>query len=287
MTNPSDTRTIEVELPIDAPREAVWKALTDAGELKRWFPFDARTEPGEGGMIALSWGAEMQGAMRIRTWKPNERLTTTWMEPTELFGAPPPRPKDAAPSPFETDREAAARLVVDFHLEGRRGVTVLRLAHSGFSRDARWDEEFTAHRRGWNFELRSLRNYLEHHRDRTRQVVWVRQPVSIALDDAWRKLMGPSGVLREGSLEGIRAGDRYGFTTVHGDRFEGEAFNVEPPFEFSGDVQNQGLAMLRCGVETWTGRPEAIFWVSTWDDPSRAAQYRQRWTGTLRSLFAA
>jgi len=33
--------------------ESVWKALTNAEELKRWFPLEARAEPGKGGKIRL------------------------------------------------------------------------------------------------------------------------------------------------------------------------------------------------------------------------------------------
>jgi uncharacterized protein YndB with AHSA1/START domain len=38
-------RTVETEMAIDAPLEAVWKALTEAGELTRWFPVEARSSP--------------------------------------------------------------------------------------------------------------------------------------------------------------------------------------------------------------------------------------------------
>lgn len=39
--------TVEIEAPI----ERVWRALTEAAELERWFPLEARVEPGEGGSI--------------------------------------------------------------------------------------------------------------------------------------------------------------------------------------------------------------------------------------------
>ena len=76
MTSKIRTRSIEIEIPISASPEAVWKALTDPGELTRWFPLEARVEPGEGGAIALSWGGGMDGENRIRIWQPNRRLQT-------------------------------------------------------------------------------------------------------------------------------------------------------------------------------------------------------------------
>ena len=38
MTGKTRTRSIEIEVPINASPEAVWKALTDPRELTRWFP---------------------------------------------------------------------------------------------------------------------------------------------------------------------------------------------------------------------------------------------------------
>ena len=293
----TDTRSIEVELSMDAPPEAVWKALTDPEELTRWFPFDAKTEPakaeapsgrapGPGGYLAHSWGAALQGRNRIKLWEPETRLQTTWFEPTDLFGKPPEPPKDAVRSAFQDDPEGAARLLVDYFLEGGGGTTVLRLVHSGFSKDARWDEEFTSHRRGWNFELRSLRNYLNHHLGKERHVVWVRRPVSGDLRDAWERIVGRDALARAGSIDGAVAGRSYDVTTVHGDRLQGEVFNAEPPAEFAGAVANLDHSLLRCGIEAYSGRPEAMFWLSTWGESGRAERFRNRWTETMQSLFA-
>jgi len=47
-------RVISKQIEIGAPPEAVWKALTDPEELKRWFTLDAPVKPGPGGEIFLS-----------------------------------------------------------------------------------------------------------------------------------------------------------------------------------------------------------------------------------------
>jgi uncharacterized protein YndB with AHSA1/START domain len=44
-------RRVEREIEINAVVEDVWKALTDANELARWFPLEARVTPGVGGKI--------------------------------------------------------------------------------------------------------------------------------------------------------------------------------------------------------------------------------------------
>jgi uncharacterized protein YndB with AHSA1/START domain len=59
------TRQIEKKIQINVPVEAVWKALTDAQELMRWFPLDAKVEPGKGGSIWISWGPPYEGGCKI------------------------------------------------------------------------------------------------------------------------------------------------------------------------------------------------------------------------------
>lgn len=43
---PKKERRVEREVKINAPIAEVWKALTDAKELARWFPLEARVTPG-------------------------------------------------------------------------------------------------------------------------------------------------------------------------------------------------------------------------------------------------
>jgi uncharacterized protein YndB with AHSA1/START domain len=108
------TRAHTHEIEIAAPMDAVWKAISDAEELTRWFPLEAQVEPGAGGVIRYRWG-DMQGICRIESWEPPNHLRTSWM---------------AFDMPQQSSGEA--RLAVDWFLEGRGGRTVLRLVHSGF-----------------------------------------------------------------------------------------------------------------------------------------------------------
>ncbi len=106
-----DARTIEKTLEIAAPPEAVWKTLTDAKELVRWFPLKAEVEPRVGGRIWLSWEGEFEGEHRIEIFEPERHLRTTW-------------------NPMTKDEGGPTELSVDYHLEGRGGGTILRLVHS-------------------------------------------------------------------------------------------------------------------------------------------------------------
>ena len=71
-----ETRAVEREIEIDAPLAAVWKALTDAEELTRWFPLNAGVTPGVGGSVWMSWtDTEGEGAP-IEVWEPERHLRT-------------------------------------------------------------------------------------------------------------------------------------------------------------------------------------------------------------------
>jgi uncharacterized protein YndB with AHSA1/START domain len=48
------TRQQTHEIVIDAPIEAVWKAIVDGEELTRWFVEEATVEPGVGGTFTIS-----------------------------------------------------------------------------------------------------------------------------------------------------------------------------------------------------------------------------------------
>jgi uncharacterized protein YndB with AHSA1/START domain len=47
--NDPPARRFEMTIDVNAPADAVWSALTEARELTRWFPLEARVVPGEGG----------------------------------------------------------------------------------------------------------------------------------------------------------------------------------------------------------------------------------------------
>lgn len=68
------TRSIVHEIEIDAPIETVWKALTEAEELTRWFSELARVTPGVGGSYWVSWGEGQSGESRVEAWEPGRRI---------------------------------------------------------------------------------------------------------------------------------------------------------------------------------------------------------------------
>jgi uncharacterized protein YndB with AHSA1/START domain len=165
-------RRVEAEIEIDAPIDAVWHALTDADELVRWFPLDARVTPGEDGELWMSWKNEWEGASRILAWDPPRRLRTTW---------------------GEIDGEVGGQRT-EYNLEARGGRTYLRVVTSGFPDDPTWDAWVEGTQRGWTFELFSLRHYLEQHAGEDRDVLYLRRRTRLPRQEAWERLTGPDGL---------------------------------------------------------------------------------------------
>ncbi len=177
-------RAFRMALDIDASREDVWRALTEAGELVRWFPTAARVTPGEGGSMTWSWSKGWDWETRIDAWEPGRMLRLVQDDA---------RPYDAEGRPLPPGQVEPARIAMEFTLETHEGKTRIRLVHSGFGSGAAWDDELEGITEGWQAELRSLRHYLERHRgkDRVFELAWV--TTRLSRDEAWARLLGPGG----------------------------------------------------------------------------------------------
>lgn len=262
-------RAIEVTLEIAAPVERVWKAITDPRELERWFPLQARVTPGVGGEVFMSWGPPWEGGSRIEAWDENERLRTRG---------------------FMEHGDAS---LVEYTLEARGGKTLLRLVHSGFAKGGDWEDELLGGtRRGWRYELRSLRHYLERHAGADRSTLWPKANVRGTAAEVWKRLLGKDGFAREGRVEGLKEGDRYGVTAATGDVFAGRVVVNDPPYEFSATVEslNDGLLALRthdvAGPDPKHGHVASL-WLSTWGVPQRdLTTLGERWRKLLDGLAA-
>lgn len=293
--NPSEgsraTRVIETEIEIDAPVGAVWKALTDAEELTRWFPLSASVSPGKDGTIAMAWGQEYQAKAKIEIWEPNERLRMVF----PLSGAS--REEDSsgesASSEPQLSDESIGRnskgipMIQEWTFETRAGKTLVRLVHSGFGAGEDWqDEIYEGTRRGWAFELRGLRHYLENHPGTRRDTVWVQMYHGLPTGEAWSRLMSPRGLLAQGSLADPVEGDGYDIVAATGDRFQGTVHVWNPPHDFAATVAGINDAFLRFRLDRYMDRPEANFWLSTYGVPrDRLATLETGWRSLMEDLF--
>jgi uncharacterized protein YndB with AHSA1/START domain len=245
MEEATGTRAVEETVEIAATPEQVWRALTEAAELERWFPLEARVVPGEGGEIHLSWKNEFAGTSRIVAWEPPRRLAARYG-----FG----------------EEAGGAVEVTEYRLEARGGGTVLRVVTSGIPEGAAWDDWYHGTRRGWRYELRSLKHYLERHAGQPRQVVYLRRRVQLSPEEIWRRLTGPDG--------------------WH--PLPGRPIHEEPGWQWAAVVDRPPDALVRISVEPTMEPParDATLWLAAWGDHGdELARIRGEWLPRLERLF--
>lgn len=268
------TRTIERTIEINAPIEAVWKALTDAEELKRWFPFDAKVKHGPGGSIWISWGPPYEGENWIEIWSPPNhlRVKDEWTEHAEI----------------EKGRSERSKIAIDYFLETKGGKTVLRLVHSGFGSNSDWDDEYDAVSTGWIMELIALKHYLENHAGKDRRVVWAVAKIPISREEAWKRLMTPSGLLGASSNFYPEKNGNYKLVPSKGEAIEGKV-GASGLFHFSGTVDNLNNGLFRIWVEKWTSPEPKVhvnLWLSGYEIPiAKILAFQTNWTKLLMKLF--
>lgn len=238
------SRAVLKEVVIDAPPDVVWRALTDAEELKRWFPIDARVEPGLGGSIWISWGSGVEGKAPITAWEPNRHFQ--W-----------------------TEERGPVKLAIDFHLEAQGGKTVVRLVQSGFGAGPDWDDEFHMVDGGWAYFVQHLRWYLERHRGTPRDVISFRERVPLSGADAFARLTGPGGFSTRGALSSASAGGAFSDRTSAGDAISGTVVaRSDGTGQMGFTIAEANEAILFLEMEPDPAGCRAGFWLSTYGLPS-------------------
>jgi uncharacterized protein YndB with AHSA1/START domain len=273
---PDDTRALDITVDIDAPIEDVWRALTDADELVRWFPLVARVTPGTGGTMHWSWGDAWSGIARIDAWDPPRLLRL--VDEYRGFDAE-GRPRPDVPRP-------SGSIVMEFTLETREGKTRLRLVHSGFGSGGHWDDEYDATGNGWAFELGGLRHYLERHRGRNRHFGWARAATSLSAEAVWARLLHGDAFAVDPTSP--RAGSPFELRTAAGDRLAGTVALFIPHAEFSGIVPELHDGVLRLSTHRADDRVGVLVSLASYqsqDAPSVTA-FTDRAQQILDRLFA-
>jgi len=217
-------RRQEHEIIIDAPIEAVWKAIADGEELTRWFVEAAKVEPGVGGRVWVSWDGPVEGEGNpIEIWEPNQRLRIAL------------RPFDMGPA----KQEGQPPIIEDFTLERRDGKTVLRLVHSNIPNTPEWDGYYDGTDTGWQSFFRAMRHYLEHQAGKPRAVIKVVGKLPGSLEDSWARLTGPDGFGFE-----PRTGETFSTRTGAGDEIHGRVVYAVAPHALELSIRELGDALL-------------------------------------------
>lgn len=262
------TRQFKTQIDIAAPRDAVWSAIADGTELRRWFAPEASTGPAVGGEVVWEWRGHHRWVQRIEILEPGTRLRTRY---------------DSAVDDGNGGRKP---LFIDFLLEGEGGITTLRLVQSGFGSEEGFDAEYDGISRGWPVELRSLRLYLEGHAGKDRRLAWSTRDIDVRPAEAWEKLTGDGGFACGTAVESMREGDPFRFETADGELISGTALACHPR-EFSGDAHSHGGAFFRISVEEWGGKSHVWCWFGAYDrEQSELSALEARWGAMLDRLFA-
>ncbi len=146
------TDSITVEKHINATPARIFRALTDAEELKTWFFSEAKTDPRTGGSYEMTWRSAKDASRdHSRFGKylevvPDRKIVFEWKGEVGCKGE---------------SRETLPDTVVTITLTPRDGGTLVTLVH------AQWpDSDFgrtqrESHNGGWTFYLQNLADVIE------------------------------------------------------------------------------------------------------------------------------
>jgi uncharacterized protein YndB with AHSA1/START domain len=244
------SRSYEKQFEVAVPAEAVWKAITEGEELTRWFCEEASCEPEVGGEQHIDWGGGAKGTQVITIWAPNQHL--------RVESARRDLAKIAADEPYATD----------WYLTHQGGVTRVRMVASGFGDGPEWDHEYDGTFHGWDMFHKTLKHYLEQHQGQVSNNIVTYAMFDASPDEAWQRLMGPRGLVREGSLGDLSIGAPFEFTTKGGDRFSGTVGHHVPAKVFAAVVENLNKAILRIEIGPVPGHGHFLYLsLSTWGLP--------------------
>jgi uncharacterized protein YndB with AHSA1/START domain len=256
------TRAVTREIAIAAPVDTVWKALTDAEELTRWFPRYARVEPGAGGRLWRAWQSGDEVEERIERWEPNAHLRTVG-----LTGG-------------------WKGIATDYYLTTRSGTTVLRVVSSGFGSDADWDALYDAFGGGWDFELRGLRHYLEHHAGVPRLIALARGSRASTANESWRRILAPGGWMGRRGLTELIQGARYSARLASGLHLSGIVHLWQPTHQFAATVDDLNNAYLRVDTRCIGEMGTPWIWLSTYGvDAQTVHDIERDWQASLDAAF--
>jgi uncharacterized protein YndB with AHSA1/START domain len=221
------TRDIEMTLELDATPEQVWRAISEADEIAKWFAPEVRLAKGPEPRIFVSWGEGMAVEEPITFFEKEKRLRLR----------------------FGQNGDTKAPLWVDWTIDGSGGKTILRAVHSGFSTGAQWDEEYDSTKRGWRIFFANLKHYLERHAGQP----CVQRPFVLRVeadrDEVWRHIVSARGLDRDGTLAAVAPGAKYALTTAPGRTLAGIVQIMEPARDLALTIADLDDSLLRISLE--------------------------------------
>jgi len=141
--NPDD-HPYEQSVVIHASPAVVFRALTNATELQKWFPTRATSEPRTGGPLTFAWDfadATHNGTQdsHFVDFTPNSQVSYIW----------------------DVGQTNPKQTLVTFTLQPTGDETTVSLAHTGFGPGAEGEQQRDFHAGPWSFYIANLKTYLE------------------------------------------------------------------------------------------------------------------------------
>lgn len=253
-------KTLELQVDIDVPIEAAWKALTEGPGLANWFaPMGEVSAPGLGATVKAGWSEEMVMTSKVDAWEPMKHVR--WLDESGWMGP-------------------GTSLAVDYHLSTENGKTRVRLVQSAFGASEGWDDLFDGTEVGWTYFLYNLRVYLETHPGRTRRMISERLESRVGRAALWRHLLGnASGLVAAGPAE-PRPGDRMQLRIGEGVPVGAVAEVVLDQRALGLRIPDLGNALLFVEFEGKGDQFHVGYWLSVYD-PQQAARVE---TGARRAF---
>ena len=187
MTQRKPERKLEMQVDIDAPLEAAWKAITEGPGIANWFaPVAAVSAPGKDATVKAGWSEEMMMTHTVDAWEPLRHVR--WLDESGWMGP-------------------GTSLALDYYLSTENGKTRVRLVQSAFGASEGWDDLFDGIETGWTYFLQNLRIYLEKHLGRTRRLISERIEVDMPRQKFWRHLLSDAAGFVIGGTGAVKAGD--------------------------------------------------------------------------------
>ncbi|KZB65742.1 vanillate O-demethylase oxidoreductase VanB [Thalassospira lucentensis] len=146
------TNSIEKKIEINAPRQRVWRALTDHRQFGTWFGVNIKDAFVVGqvsnGQITIEGFTHVKWQSTIKAMEEPAYFAYTW------------HPYAIEP---EVDYSREPETLVEFWLEEKAGVTRVTVRETGFDKlpAHRLSAALQANTNGWAFQLENIRKYVE------------------------------------------------------------------------------------------------------------------------------
>lgn len=141
----ADTFSVRRTIDIAAPREKVWRTVTEPELVSQWFGRLALTGSGPGAHGTITWPDHPVVPIRVDAYEPPEMVAYRWCN------------DDAPPDTMDEERSTVFTFTLEETPEGTR----LTVVETGFDRTDALSRHMANHREGWDRELDKLVALLE------------------------------------------------------------------------------------------------------------------------------